>query len=209
MMLEHFGSPLYSMFKLELGLVSISWTLELVSIRSKLHALAAVWSWLVRQSGKAVRSFRSLGHRKHADHTLRSQETEQTKDESGLGRDGHVQARPIRFNKTYVRRGRCNPNTQREPVSWTIGLLWLRLLLHRLDPRTYSSWSRITKIQTFDSGVSHNRRTTGSSLGFSYIYHNEILHESCTGFFYFFSGYFSCLLIHMDSLHILSYITLD
>jgi len=42
MMLEHFGSPLYSMFKLELGLVSISWTLELVSIRSKLHALAAV-----------------------------------------------------------------------------------------------------------------------------------------------------------------------
>ena len=38
---------------------------------------------------------------------------------------------------------------------------------------------------------------------------NEFLHESCTAFFYFFSGYFSCLLIHIDSLHILSYITVD
>jgi len=41
MMLEDFGSPLY-MFKLELGLVSISWTLKFLSVRSKLHALAAV-----------------------------------------------------------------------------------------------------------------------------------------------------------------------
>jgi len=41
MMLEHFGSSLY-MFKLEIGLVPISWTLKFVSVRSKLHALAAV-----------------------------------------------------------------------------------------------------------------------------------------------------------------------